>query len=132
MKPNYLNELEELNLPKDQYVIFGSGCLAARGIRENRDLDILIRLNLWVDLSKKLPINHNESGKPLQYKHVTLFYDLPHITYSDKIINEAEFIDGFPYMKLYYLVKLKKILGREKDLEDIKLITSYLKKIRQV
>ncbi len=42
----YLDELKRLDLPLDKYAIFGSRVLAVKGIRENRDLDILVKTGL--------------------------------------------------------------------------------------
>ena len=60
---NYLNELEQLNLPKGKYVIFGSGPLSIRGLRENHDLDILVTEDLWNKLSEQYPIKKKQ-GRP--------------------------------------------------------------------
>lgn len=37
-----LKELKKLNLPEDQYIIWGSGVLAIRGIRDASDIDIIV------------------------------------------------------------------------------------------
>ena len=48
-----LSELDKLKLPKDKYIIFGSGPLAVRGIRESKGLDIIVTPDLWDKLVKK-------------------------------------------------------------------------------
>ncbi|MBU4381382.1 hypothetical protein L6255_02740 [Candidatus Parcubacteria bacterium] len=45
-----LEELDKLNLPKDQYAITSSGSLAIRGIREANDLDIIVTPKVWKEL----------------------------------------------------------------------------------
>jgi len=42
----YLDELKSLNLPKDKFAIFGSGPLAIRNMRENKDIDIIVNREL--------------------------------------------------------------------------------------
>ncbi|GAF93599.1 unnamed protein product, partial [marine sediment metagenome] len=56
----YLDELKRLDLPKDKYAIFGSGPLAIRGLRENRDLDIIVKPELWEKLVNEYPIEAME------------------------------------------------------------------------
>ena len=52
----YLDELLELELPSAEYAIFGSGPMAIRNLRENNDLDILVKEELWLKLCQKPPI----------------------------------------------------------------------------
>jgi hypothetical protein len=42
-----LNELRKLNLPRDGFVICGSGPLAVRGIRDSHDVDLVVKKKLW-------------------------------------------------------------------------------------
>jgi hypothetical protein len=43
------------------------------------------------------------------------------------LINDADIIDGVPFVRLEEVLKWKKAYGREKDKMDIKLIEEYLK-----
>ncbi|MDP2856193.1 MAG: hypothetical protein Q8N90_03725 [bacterium] len=43
-----------------------------------------------------------------------------------QLIREAEIIDGLPFVKLKYVLKWKKLSGREKDLKDIETIERFL------
>ena len=43
-------KLKELNFPLGEYVLVGSGPLAARGIRKASDLDIAVTDELWQEL----------------------------------------------------------------------------------
>jgi hypothetical protein len=43
-------KLKELDFPLGEYVLVGSGPLAARGIREASDLDIAVTDKLWRQL----------------------------------------------------------------------------------
>ena len=45
---------------------------------------------------------------------------------SSRFINNAEIIDGLPFVKLDYVLEWKKKFGREKDLKDIKTIEKFL------
>lgn len=128
MPVKYLDEFFELKLPKDGYALFGSACLAIRGIRENNDIDILVKDELWEKLKK----NRNLTGREtLEIGHVEIggssnkVFNEPCI---EQIIDEAEIIDGIRYAKLEHVLFFKKKRGKEKDLQDIKLIEDYLEK----
>ena len=122
---NYLDELKKLNLPLGEYAVFGSGVLAIRGLRENRDLDIIVSDKLWNELIRKHSVSQrgaieignieiwNEKGvKPLC--DITGF------------IVRADIIGGIPYVCLEDLRDWKIKKGREKDLEDVRLIDDFL------
>jgi len=128
-------ELKELNLPIGEYIVVGSGPMAARGIRECKDIDILVLEKLY----NKLVI---EDWKIVEITGVTrklmvlkkgLFEinkDLKFGEYNPEtqnLINNAEIINGIPFLSLPELIKFKTALGRQKDFDDIKLIEEYLK-----
>lgn len=128
----YLDELKSLNLPKGQFAIFGSGPLSVRGLRENEDLDILVTPALWNKLAKDHPVITKE-GKPdsIYIGHIQIlevhYKDWsPYITEATKLITEAEIINGFPFVKLEYLLDCKKMMDGEKHSKDIELIQKYL------
>ena len=47
-----LRVVKMLDLPQNQYLIWGSGPLAIRGIRESWDIDLLVSKRLWSLLAK--------------------------------------------------------------------------------
>jgi hypothetical protein len=47
---------------------------------------------------------------------------------TKKLIRTADVIRGFPFIKLREFSKFKRELGRQKDLNDIKLINNYLRR----
>jgi len=48
-----LKELKVLNLPSEDFAIFGSGPMAVRRIKDINDLDIVVKPKLWEELKKK-------------------------------------------------------------------------------
>ena len=44
---SFLTELNALNIPKEDYVIFGSGPMAIKGLLEPADLDVVVRENVY-------------------------------------------------------------------------------------
>lgn len=49
---------------------------------------------------------------------------------TENLIKSAEIISGVPFLTLQELMKFKKALGREKDLQDIKLMKQHLKEFK--
>lgn len=123
-----LNQFKKLKLPLNQYAIYGSGPIAIRGLREARDLDVVVKDELY----KKLLRKYKES-KPGQIKIGKIEIYAPWATIFNnpketvKLINRAETIDGFKFVRLEDLLKWKYKMGRPKDFKDIKLIENYLR-----
>lgn len=129
-----LKELSTLNLPKDQYAITSSGVLAAHGIREANDLDVLVTDDLWTKISQQYSINKEllfkiEIGNIEILGPGSAFRDQG-IASINEIINSAEIINGYPFVKLNLIKQFKAKLGRDKDLKDIALIDQFL--IKQI
>ena len=121
----YLDELLSLDFPVEKYVIFGSGSLAVRGIRDNEDIDIVVVSDYWDQLAGKYQVDGNNC---IVIGNVSVYKDL--LPFSDdagKIIEDAEMIDGLPFARLEYVIQFKKMMGREKDIEDIELIEAFLR-----
>jgi len=57
-----LDNLNALNLPKEEYLIWGSGPLAVRNIRNSCDIDIVVLKNLWKNLVKKYPLQKEKKN----------------------------------------------------------------------
>jgi len=120
----FIEELKKLNLPQDKFAIFSSGCMAIRNLRENKDIDILVREDLWQELIK----NHslNEKGM-IEIGNVEISRTVKHLTNIDKLIDNAEIINGLRFVRLDNILVWKRKMRREKDIKDIKLIENYLK-----
>lgn len=129
---NIFDQVKQLNLPLGQYVVVGGGVLAAHGIRDFKDIDILITRELFDELKqrgwKEKITSHSsisvvsgivEAGSDIIF---CKNYE-PDIT---MVIKEADIINGISFMNLHELVKFKKALGREKDLVDVGLVEEYL------
>lgn len=126
----FLEELKHLKLLEGKYAIFGSGPLAIRNIRDTNDIDIIVKDDVYAELSEKYsdkivtePVNRIQLGN-LEIGN-TWLNEKGDI---DKMIDTADIIEGFPFVKMEYIVKWKKKMGREKDLKDLGLIEEYLNK----
>ena len=128
-----LEELETLNLPKDEYALWGSAPLVIRGIKvENHDLDILVTKKLWNELAKNHQVqlfqNKTEQGKFITIGRLDFIQHIIGFTETEceAMIKQADIINGYFFVTLKDIIKWKNILQREKDILDIKLIEQYL------
>ena len=131
---NIFKKLQELNFPLGEYVLVGSGPLAARELREASDLDIAVTDKLWQQLF--------DSGKyKIEERYGRLFLAEPdsedvdiikqldweaYPTTVEEAIASADIIQGFPFLSIPETIKFKTALGREKDFRDIKMLEDYL------
>ncbi|MFA6522526.1 MAG: hypothetical protein WCT24_02980 [Patescibacteria group bacterium] len=123
---NHLDELKALNLPAGQYAIFGSGPMAIRGMRESHDIDLIVKKGIYDALVAKHPESIRENPSRLVIGNIEVFKDWRTLTSQmDEMIDTAETIEGFPFVKLEYVVQWKKEMGREKDLKDLELIRTF-------
>ena len=119
----YLDELKALDLPRDRYVVFGSGPMAIRGIRENRDIDLILAEDLWDELEDQYP--RNENGSLQLAEHVEAFRYWPYVDDPASIISNAEIIDGVPFARLEDVKAWKGSSDDPEDREDVGLIREY-------
>lgn len=124
-----------LNLPTDDYAIFGSGPMYAHGIKDlGHDIDLVARGKAW---NEALKLGKTKRAALGGNKVITLFDGEVEIFNGwapgewdvNKLIQEAELIDGIRFVSLKNVVKWKEIMGREKDLQHIKMINDHLSKL---
>lgn len=133
---NIFEELKKLEIPKEEFVVLGSGILSALGIREAKDIDLLVKPELFENLKKDGW--HYEvieiEGKPrdmLSKDDTQVFKDFwwqDKTLSSEEGIARAQNINGFNFISLQTLLEYKKTAKREKDAQDVVLIEEYLKK----
>ncbi len=132
---NIFEELQKLDLPTDQYMVMGSGILGALGIREIRDIDLLITKELFEKL-KNSGWNYQVieiEGRPRQMisKDFAEAYDdfwwKGGTLSPEEGIKIATKVNGINFLPLKTLAEVKKAMAREKDIADVVLIENYLK-----
>ena len=129
---NIIKKLQELNLPFGEYVVIGSGILAALNLREANDLDIAVTEKLFNSLKNnknfKNSTKHNEEFLIGDDVEVISRLNWDHYpTTIEMAITSAMTINNFPFLNIEETIKFKTALGREKDFKDIKLLKNYLK-----
>jgi hypothetical protein len=120
-----------------EYIVVGSGPMAAREIRDFKDVDILVSKKLYDELLKKgwEVVEVEGVGGKFKVLKKGIFEVNTSLWHGDykpdtgELIKNAEIIYGVPFLPLQELIKFKTALGREKDLKDIELINNYLQKI---
>jgi hypothetical protein len=133
---NIFDELKRLDFSPDKYVVIGGAAMAARGIKETRDIDVLVFEDL-LEAMKKQPGWHyhprimqtEPAGLVNDNGSIELYPTVGGTTIGFKEIRkDAEMIDDIPFASLEHVMMIKKIYKREKDLKDIELIEKYLTK----
>lgn len=127
-----LKILDTFDLDTDEYCIVSSGSLAARGIRDCNDLDIITTNKLWYDLKLKYPEHVKVVPKICtvisfgEIEFLGEFADSDETKYSSEYqIKTADIINGKRYQNLEIMKYYKRINAREKDLKDLELIKQY-------
>ena len=120
-----LKELDLLNLPRGFYAITGGGPLTIRNLRKANDVDVVVKNSLWEKLSKRYtPYDEYH----IQIGNIEIWGDLINLTDKmDEVIDNAEIIEGYPFVTLQDTLSWKTFLNREKDKRDIVLIKESLK-----
>ena len=124
-----MDTLKELNIPKEEFVIYGSAPMVLRGLKEkNNDLDVLVKKSEWEKLSIKYPNNINGdyidiNGVSFTHKDMNLLGNI------DEVIKKSDVIDGFHILSLAETKKWKEKVGGESHLKDAEVIGSYLSKL---
>lgn len=129
---NIFNRVKSLNLPLDQYVVFGSGPMSAHEIRKSNDIDLFVTEKLFHQLAQQgeWRIKYRDNGQVYLVKDIfevdkrwKIGDYSPDIKY---LIENAKIIKGVPFAPLTEVMNYKRVLARPKDLDDIKLIREYL------
>jgi len=126
--------LLKLDLPREDFAIFGSGPMIERGLKPLvNDLDIIARGKAWEIATKfgevtETPFERGKMVSLLEGK-VEIFNDWISEKYDvNDLIDNAEIINGVKFVKLDEVLHYKEKLWRPKDVGDIKSIIDYEKK----
>jgi hypothetical protein len=127
-----LTRLLALQLPPDDYAIFGSGPMLAHRLKtEVRDLDVIARGTAWAAAARLCPPVAAPSGSGLMVEldggTLQIFSAWTSPDWNvDRLIDEADVVGGIRFVPLVLVLAWKRQSGRPKDLADIKVIEAYL------
>lgn len=126
----FLDELKSFDLPPDDFVVFGSSCMAIRGLHVNHDIDIMVNDHLWRNLKTKY--SFAKKDVLLLGENIECFNVWPkNIDFDnvDGLTGGADIIDGIRFASLDKVLEWKKMRMMEKDIKHIKIIEDYLGKM---
>ncbi len=135
----FLQKIKLLGIPKNSFTIFGSFPMYPLGLKYFfRDMDIVVRLKYWYKLAKlnnptfKKKVISN-TGLSFFEGKIEVFYVWKPGGLEDKtlwdtetLINTSFKFKGYNFVSLEKVLLYKKLLKREKDKADIKVIQDYL------
>jgi hypothetical protein len=130
-KQEIIQKVRELHLTDGSYIVFGSCPLAAVGIREANDIDLLVSEETlqkligdgWQKLAKGQ--NDNPYVRDVFEAHTKWNFSSYQPT-LEGLLKTATVIEGVPFASLEEVRKWKVSSGRPKDFVDIELIDQPL------
>jgi len=121
-KTDILRRLDALGFDKGEYWLLTGGAMVLYGLRpQTHDIDLGCTKNLADRLEAQgFPVSRLPDGtrKILLGRDVEIF--------EGWLYGQVQFLEGVPVISLEGLMEMKKRLGREKDLRDIRLIENFL------
>jgi hypothetical protein len=130
----HIQNIRSLKLPNGQYVVVSSGTLALHGIRDAKDIDLIVKPELWNKLSKKYEVFEKDgvlrmdTGSNIEILGEGSMYMDSNKVPTEIIFAQAEMHENIKFMNLTHLRKIKSLSAREKDHADVVLIDEYLNK----
>src|SRR5687767_9385866 len=120
-------KINDLNLPKDGYVIVGGGILVALGLLEwDEDVDICVAPDVYNRLKSNGWREEKWADIPV-LKHDVYDVGTRFGAWSvQDLLTDAMMINGIPFMNVEKLLQWKQEMGRPKDLKHVELIEHYL------
>jgi hypothetical protein len=119
-------EVKKLGLPKNSYIVVGSGIMSALNIRDSNDIDLTVTHDVFVMLQKQgWEKGESDFTNVLQKYPFDVGEEWAGKT-SEELLSTATVIDGVPFLSLGDLRDWKQKHARPKDLQDICLIDNYL------
>jgi len=134
------NKLNEIGLNSNNAVVIGSGILSALNLRQNKDIDVVVTEEKYKELS-----NNNRFYKKQNHGREILTDDLFEIGINwtvvgknwkfEDLLNNSTIINGVSYNSVEFLLNAKRCWisngeGRQKDIDDVKLMEQYLSDLK--
>ena len=133
MSQTFAERVKELGLPLDQIIIIGSGILDQLGIRQSADIDVatgravleeIARSGGWVE-----KLDKNQRQYLVKHDGSVEIWDGweidGRIVEYDELLDYAVEYGGVKFVSLDFLRRWKNWRGREKDMQDVKLIDEW-------
>lgn len=121
-----IDQVKEMNLTRGEFAIFGSAVMAIRGMREVPNIDLIVTDKLWSELLERGYLPDYEGFIRKNMVKISNWWFATTRRSIPMMIEDAETIQGLPFVKLDEVRFYKSKLNREKDIADVKLIDRYL------
>jgi len=127
--PGVKEQLLTSKIPISSICLVGSIVLAYKGLRENNDIDIIIDSAYRKKINKKKPFRLNDKieivsenwGRRLGLNDDDIIYNS----------NFHQVVDGLKLVDIDLLILNKQLMGRKKDIEDVKKLVEYRRHYNQ-
>jgi hypothetical protein len=122
----HFRELAALELPAGDFAVAGSGVLFAHGlITDPRDLDVLTRGLAWERVTglaapRPMPLTPGSAVVSGRLEFVDRWFS--DVWAVDELIDGADVLHGFRFVRLDVIRATKVMLGRPRDLEHMALM----------
>lgn len=123
-------QVRQLGWPLDQVVVIGSGLLDAWGLRPSDDVDVVVAPELFEILRRaRDDLRYEDRGGygALIRDNLEVFLDWGDELPYEVLRQDAIQIDGVWFMNPAQLIARKKVMGRDKDLQDVALLEEFLR-----
>ena len=131
-----IQTMKKLQLPNGHYAVFGSGLLDVLGLKQARDIDVVVTKKLFTMLSSTgewelFTYADGYAGLRDEAHMIELFYQssMPYCSEEDiggGMIHNSIAIDGVQFVRLADILRWKQAMGRPKDIRDVQLIEQFL------
>ncbi len=128
-------EIKKYNFPTEEYVVIGGAAMAARGLKETNDIDIVVSQKLLEEYRTKEGWHRHERIIPTEEPGVAndegtieLYPSVGGIAEMDfaRLKKNAEIIESIPFAGLDDVRIIKEVYARDKDLIDVAKIKAFL------
>jgi len=125
-KKDIIETLNRYNLDTSKYIVLAGAAMTMLGLKEQtHDIDIAVTKDYYEYLRN----NYDCKVEWCNEGNDVYFID-DIINFGVNYYNEDHLIiDGIPVQKPEDIIKVKKIFGRKKDLDDIEIIKKYMESL---
>lgn len=121
-----IDQVKKINLPIEEYAVFGSAVMAIRNLREAPNIDLIVTNVLWDKLIETYTPD-SEGFIHINNVKISNWWFAPTCKDISTMIKESEIINGLPFVRIEDVLFYKKNLKTEKDKNDVMLIERFLK-----
>ena len=133
MSQTFAERVKGLGLPLDQMIIIGSGILDQLGIRQSADIDVATNREVLEEIARSddwvKKLDKNQRQYLVKHDGSVEIWDGweidGRVVEYDELLDYAVEYDGVKFVSLDFLRRWKNWRGREKDIQDVRLIDEW-------